>query len=114
MPRKPITLVEKFKSTRQHKGKATDSITKNAASTAEANVPPPLPFREAEESHQSPHSLTIIIMDEPFNVKPINKMAVNLEAETARREKRKALMEDEGDLGFQLAIKGKKVTTWKP
>lgn len=53
-------------------------------------------------------------MDEPFNVKPINKMAMNLEAKTTRREKRKTPMEDEGDSGIQLTIKRQKVTTWKP
>lgn len=36
------------------------------------------------------------------------EVATNPKAEMARREKRKTLMEDEGDSGFQSAVKGRR------
>lgn len=90
VPRKPMTPAEKLKLARQHKRKAAASTARSATSTAEANVPPPSPTHMAEERHMSPpHSTPIIIIDEPINVQPINEIKVNLEAEAARREKRK-------------------------
>lgn len=98
MSRKPITLAEKLKLARQHKGKAATSTAGSIACTTEVNIPPPTlsPPHAVEETRPSPRrSPLIVIMDEPLNVQPINEAATNPEAEVARRENRKDPMEDE-------------------
>lgn len=107
---------KKLKLAQQDKGKATTSTARSVAFTVGANFPPPSLPHVADERYLSPpHFPPIIIIDMPLNVQPINEIAANPKADlVAKREKKNAHMEDEGDSGFQSAIKRQNVMTWKP